>query len=46
MKRTEEIALGGGNYETPAASVVELNPEGVLCMSGQTEEWEEDTLIW
>lgn len=31
-------------YEAPAMDVVELDAEGVLCMSGANEEWNEDTL--
>lgn len=35
-----------GNYESPKAEVVEILSEGVLCQSGQFEEWEEETLNW
>ena len=31
-------------YEAPAVNVVELETEGVLCASGQNEEWNEGTL--
>ena len=33
-------------YVSPATAVVEISTEGVLCQSGQFEEWEEDTLNW
>ena len=33
-------------YVSPAIAVVEISTEGVLCQSGQFEEWEEDTLNW
>ena len=31
-------------YEAPAIDVVELDAEGVLCMSGANEEWNEEAL--
>ena len=34
------------NYEAPEVKVVELYAEGVLCASGQFQEWEEETLDW
>ena len=39
-------SLAAGSYESPAVNVVEVLSEGVLCSSGQFEEWEEDTLDW
>jgi hypothetical protein len=33
-------------YEAPEVKVVELYAEGVLCASGQFEEWNEETLEW
>ena len=33
-------------YEAPEVKVVELYAEGVLCASGQFQEWEEETLDW
>ena len=33
-------------YETPCVSVIEIDPEGVLCQSGQLEEWEEGVIPW
>ena len=38
--------LAAGSYESPKTEVVEIHSEGVLCQSGQFEEWEEDTLPW
>ena len=38
--------LVADSYESPKAEVVEMHSEGVLCQSGQFEEWEEDTLNW
>lgn len=40
------FTLGGGSYESPAVSVVEVLSEGVLCASGQLEGWYEDELDW
>lgn len=31
-------------YESPAIDVMEIEAEGVLCASGQNEEWNEGTL--
>lgn len=31
-------------YESPAAEVIGIESEGVLCASGQNEEWNEETL--
>jgi len=44
MERNVFDALREGNYEAPAASVMELETEGVLCASGTNEEWNEGTL--
>ncbi len=41
-----DLSLGVGSYVSPALSVMEINSEGVLCASGQFEEWKEDTLPW
>ena len=46
LKPAANQALGGGSYESPAVSVVEVLSEGVLCASGQLEGWEEDNLDW
>ena len=32
-------------YQTPAIIVVEAESEGVLCMSGNFETWEEEDVI-
>lgn len=31
-------------YESPATEVIVIESEGVLCASGQNEEWNEETL--
>ena len=41
---TASLPLGGGSYESPEVSVVEIRSEGVLCAS--FEEYEEDLLEW
>ena len=33
-------------YESPVIHVISLHSEGVLCQSGQFEEWNEETLQW
>ena len=32
------------SYESPAIAIVIIESEGVLCASGQNEEWYEETL--
>jgi hypothetical protein len=41
-----DFALGVGSYESPEAAVVEIRSEGVLCQSGQFEEWKEEEIPW
>ena len=40
------LSLGARSYESPAATVVEVLSEGVLCASGQHEEWGTDDDLW
>ncbi len=40
------FTLGGGSYESPTVSVVEVLSEGVLCMSGDHEDWGTDDDLW
>ena len=35
-----------GSYESPAVTVSEISAEGVLCVSGRFEEWNEEILEW
>ena len=44
MERNVIQTLSEGIYEAPAVNVMELETEGVLCASGQNEEWNEGTL--
>lgn len=44
MNKTITHTLVEGIYEAPAASVMELETEGVLCASGTNEEWNEGML--
>ena len=46
LKPAANQALGVCSYESPAVSVVEVLSEGVLCASGQLEEWNEENLEW
>jgi hypothetical protein len=34
------------SYATPSVSVIEVKSEGMLCASGDFEEWNEETLPW
>jgi hypothetical protein len=45
-KRMNKVAPVMGNYASPEVTVVEIAAEGVLCQSGQFEEWQEETLDW
>ena len=45
MKKEKSI-LREEVYVSPAIAVVEISTEGVLCASGEFEEWEEETLPW
>ena len=38
--------LGVRSYESPTVSVVEVVSEGVLCASGNHEEWGIDEDLW
>ena len=38
--------LGTSSYVSPEAKVTEIHSEGVLCASGQFEEWDTATLNW
>ena len=40
------LSLGVRSYESPAVSVVEVLSEGVLCASGQHDDWEYDDDLW
>ena len=40
------FTLGGGSYESPTVSVVEVLSEGVLCASGDHEDWGYDDDLW
>ena len=46
MKRNSDAFLVKDMYETPVVNVVEIASEGVLCASGQCEEWGEEDLQW
>ena len=38
--------LGVRSYESPTVSVVEVVSEGVLCASGQHQDWGYDDDLW
>ena len=45
-KKINNVAPMASNYASPEVTVVEIASEGVLCQSGQFEEWNEETLNW
>jgi hypothetical protein len=46
MIKKELIQLHEEAYVSPTATVMEICTEGVLCASGEFEEWEDDVLPW
>ena len=40
------LTLGARSYESPAITAVEVLSEGVLCASGQHQEWDIDNDLW
>ena len=46
LKPAANQALGVCSYESPAVSVVEVLSEGVLCASGDHEDWGYDDDLW
>jgi hypothetical protein len=38
--------LGTISYTAPMMKVIKMSTEGVLCVSGELEGWEEDDLDW
>ena len=40
------LSLGARSYESPAVTVVEVLSEGVLCASGDHEDWGYDDDLW
>ena len=46
LMNTVAATLAAGSYESPKTEVVEIVSEGVLCQSGEFEEWQEETLGW
>ena len=40
------LTLGVSSYVSPEVAVTEIHTEGVLCMSGQFQEWDEVDLNW
>ena len=43
---TAESTLRSSSYASPETLVSEMHSEGVLCTSGQIEEWDTATLNW
>ena len=41
-----EPSLRLSSYESPEVLVAEIRSEGVLCASGQFEQWNEEKLEW
>ena len=44
MKFNVSVKAADVRYESPATEVIVIESEGVLCASGQNEEWNEETL--
>lgn len=39
-----KVSAADVRYESPAVEAIVIESEGVLCASGQNEEWNEETL--
>ena len=46
LKTSAFASLDTSSYATPSVSVIEVKSEGMLCASGDFEEWNEETLPW
>ena len=46
LKTAAPASLSTSSYTTPTATLIEVRTEGVLCISGQLEGWEEGELDW
>jgi hypothetical protein len=46
LNATASASLSTSSYEAPTTELVGATTEGVLCTSGQLEEWEEDSINW
>lgn len=45
VTENESLMMGGG-YKSPEVKVLTFQPEGVLCASGSTEQFQEDLFDW
>ena len=45
---TGDLPVQGGNlvYKSPDITLVEINSEGILCLSGQNQEFNEEVFLW
>ena len=46
LKTFASASFDISSYEAPAMIVVEMGPKGVLCVSGDHEEWGTDDDLW
>ena len=45
LTENQSVIIGGG-YKSPEVKVLTFQPEGVLCASGSTEQFQEDMFDW
>ena len=45
LTENQSVIIGGG-YKSPEEKVLTFQPEGVLCASGSTEQFQEDMFDW
>ena len=45
LAENQSVIIGGG-YKSPEVKVLTFQPEGVLCASGSTEQFQEDLFDW
>ena len=44
MDNINDTRMRTGGYMSPSIDVVMIQPEGIVCASGQFEQWQEETL--
>ena len=46
LTENQSVIIGGRQYKSPEVKVLTFQPEGVLCASGSTEQFQEDLFDW
>ena len=43
---TASVTFGASGYEAPKAEVMDVHSEGIICASGELEDWWVEDLDW